>query len=102
MTLRRIVALAFALALVTTSALAAPAQPAPAGKINVNTASVAQLESVPGIGPSLAARIVEDRTKSGSFRSTSDLMSVKGLGEKKLPKFESYLSVGEAPKAATK
>lgn len=102
MTLRRIAVLAFALALVAGNVLAAPAQPAPAAKVNVNTATVAQLEALPGIGPALAARIVEYRQKAGSFRSTHELLNVKGIGEKNLPKFEAYLAVGEAPKAAAK
>jgi competence protein ComEA len=105
MTHRRFVAavLAVALAVFAAPLLASDAKPQPAGKVNINTASAAQLEALPGIGPSLAARIVEYRTKSGSFRSPQELMNVKGIGEKSFAKLEAYLTVGDAPKVqATK
>lgn len=105
MTLRRIVAttLAFALfALVVSGTAFAAGKPAPAGKVNINTASVEQLTALPGVGPKLAARIVEYRQKSGSFRATQDLMNVQGIGEKNFARLETYLSVGEAAKAPAK
>jgi competence protein ComEA len=105
MTLRRIVttglALAMAALLVSGTAVAA-GKPAPTAKVNLNTASVDQLTTLPGVGPKLAARIVEYRQKSGTFRSTQELMNVQGIGEKNFAKIEAWLSVGEAPKAATK
>jgi comEA protein len=105
MTLRRIVAtgLAFAMAafMITGTALAAGKR-APAGKVNINTASVEQLTTLPGVGPKLAARIVEYRQKSGSFHTTADLINVKGIGEKNFAKIETWLSVGEAAKAPSK
>jgi competence protein ComEA len=105
MTLRRFVATGLALAmaalLVSGTAMAA-GKPAPTSKVNLNTASVQQLTTLPGVGPQLAARIVEYRQKSGTFRSTQELMNVKGIGEKNFAKIEAWLSVGEAPKAAAK
>jgi competence protein ComEA len=105
MTLRRFVATGLALAmaalLVSGPAMAA-GKAAPTAKVNLNTASVEQLTTLPGVGPKLAARIVEYRQKSGAFRSTQELMNVKGVGEKNFAKIESWLSVGEAPKAAAK
>jgi competence protein ComEA len=105
MTLRRFVATGLALAmaalLVSGPALAA-GKPAPTAKVNLNTASVEQLTTLPGVGPKLAARIVEYRQKSGSFRSTQELMNVKGIGERNFSKIEAWLSVGEAPKAPSK
>ena len=105
MTLRRFVATGLALAmaalLVSPPAMAA-GKPAPTAKVNLNTASVEQLTTLPGVGPKLAARIVEYRQKSGSFRSAKELMNVQGVGEKNFAKIEAWLSVGEAPKAATK
>lgn len=99
MTFRRIVTTALAVAVATLvasgPALAAPAK-APAGKVNLNTATVEQLTSVPGVGPRLAARIVEQRQKSGSFKSVQDILSVKGIGEKSLAKLQTYLTVGES------
>ena len=105
MTLRRFVATGLALAmaalLVSGTAMAA-GKPAPTAKVNLNTASVEQLTTLPGVGPKLAARIVEYRQKSGAFRSTQELINVKGVGEKSFAKIEAWLSVGEAPKAAAK
>jgi len=105
MTLRRFVATGLALAmaalLVSGTAMAA-GKPAPTAKVNLNTASVEQLTTLPGVGPKLAARIVEYRQKSGTFRSPQELMNVKGIGEKNYAKIEAWLSVGEAPKAAAK
>jgi competence protein ComEA len=71
-------AVAFALTFATGMAVAA-AKPAPAGKVNINTASAEQLTTLPGVGPKLAARIVEYRQKSGAFKSVQELMNVKDL-----------------------
>ena len=105
MMLRRFVASGLALAmaalLVSGTALAA-AKPAPTAKVNINTASVEQLTTLPGVGPKLAARIVEYRQKSGAFRSAQDLINVRGIGEKNFAKIEAWLTVGEAPKAPAK
>lgn len=103
--LRRIVATGLAVAmaalLVSGPALAA-GKPAPDAKVNLNTATVEQLTALPGVGPKLAARIVEYRQKSGSFRSPQELMNVRGIGEKNFQKIEAWLTVGEAPKAPAK
>jgi len=58
----------------------------PIGPINVNSATPEQLEKLPGIGPGLAAKIVEDRSKNGRFRSIKDLDRVPGIGPKLLEK----------------
>jgi len=52
---------------------------APAGKVNLNTASASELATLPGVGDELAARIVEHRQKTGSFKSTQELMNVKDI-----------------------
>jgi competence protein ComEA len=105
MTLRRFTAAGLGLALCALlaagTALAA-AKPAPTAKVNLNTASVEQLTTLPGIGPQLAARIVEYRQKSGRFSSPQELMNVRGIGEKNFQKIEQWLTVGEAPKAPAK
>jgi len=59
---------------------------APLGPVNINTASTQQLEALPGIGPGLAAKIVEDRSKNGRYRSLADLDRVPGIGPKLLEK----------------
>jgi competence protein ComEA len=52
---------------------------APASPININNATVAQLQSLPGIGPSLATRIITYRKEVGDFRTPEQLMDVKGI-----------------------
>ena len=49
--------------------------------INVNTATAEQLEALPGIGPTLAAAIVQERERNGPFRSVDDLTRVPGIGD---------------------
>ena len=60
-----------------------PAGVAAAGRIAINRASARDLEALPGVGPALAKRIVEERERSGPFRSPRDLLRVKGIGPKK-------------------
>jgi competence protein ComEA len=56
------------------------AAPAPVGPIDVDRASAAELETLPRIGPTLAARIVADRNALGAFGSLDGLQRVKGVG----------------------
>jgi competence protein ComEA len=53
---------------------------APAAKVNLNTASVSELDALPGVGPVLAQRILEHREKTGGFRSVGELRNVDGIG----------------------
>jgi competence protein ComEA len=52
----------------------------PAGKLNLNTATAADLETLPGIGPALAERIVAHRLEHGPFADVEDIMDVRGIG----------------------
>jgi competence protein ComEA len=63
--------------------------------INLNTATAAELEKLPGIGQKVAARIVEYRQKNGPFKKVEDLMNVQGIGEKSFLQFRSQLTVGQ-------
>jgi competence protein ComEA len=64
-----------------------------ASPINLNTATVAQLESLPGIGARIAERIVEYRQKNGSFKKVEELMNVQGVGEKSFLKLKPLITV---------
>ncbi|MCH7848274.1 MAG: helix-hairpin-helix domain-containing protein [Planctomycetes bacterium] len=59
-------------------------------RIDVNSAEEAQLDLLPGIGPRLAARIVEDRRTQGSFASLDELMRVTGLGPRLVERLRPY------------
>ena len=62
-------------------------------KINVNKATAAQLEKLPGVGESLAKKIVAYRDKNGSFSCLEDLTKVSGIGDKKLASFMDLVCV---------
>jgi|SoiMethySBSTD1v2_1073268.scaffolds.fasta_scaffold1930088_1 competence protein ComEA len=66
--------------------------------VDVNTAGVEELMSVPGIGASLAQRIVEFREKNGPYATIEDLLKVQGIGEKSLARFRDRLTAGKARK----
>jgi len=74
----------------------AAAKPASAGPVNINTASAAEFEGLPGIGATMAARIVEYRQKNGPFKKIEDLMNVRGLGEKNFLKLKPQLTLAAA------
>ena len=67
--------------------------PAPSGVININTADVAQLSLLPRVGAKAAQRIVDYRTQHGRFEKTTDIMQVKGFGDKTYERLSSYIVV---------
>jgi comEA protein len=69
----------------------APKQP---GLININTADTEDLMLLPGIGATLASRIIEYRTANGPFSSIEDLIQVKGIGAETLSKLKQFITVG--------
>jgi competence protein ComEA len=74
----------------------ASAKAAPSAPVDVNTASAADLQTVPGIGKALAQRIVEFREKNGPFGEVADLVKVRGIGEKSIQRLKPYLTVSAA------
>ena len=94
----------FVFVLACASAVPAAAAPSAAPKatasearpIDLNTADLAALESVPGIGKSLSQRILTFREKNGPFQSVDDLLKVQGVGEKSIQKLRPYLTVNKA------
>ena len=66
--------------------------------VNINTASLEELNAVKGIGPSKAKAIVEHREKNGPFKSLDDLKAVKGFGDKSIARMKDELTVGPAKK----
>lgn len=63
------------------------------GKVNLNAATVAELDALPGVGPVLAQRIVDWRTANGSFRSVDQLREVTGIGEAKYNDLKAKVAV---------
>ena len=61
--------------------------------VNINTADEKALDALPGVGPSTAQAIIEDREANGAFSSIEDLMRVSGIGEKKFEKLKSGICV---------
>jgi competence protein ComEA len=59
--------------------------------LNLNTATVDQLQRLPGVGPSLAKRIVDFREKKGGFKRIEELLAVPGISEKKWQQLKEYL-----------
>ncbi len=71
----------------------APAKPGNGGKVNINTASVQDLDGLPGIGPTIAARIIDYRTSHGAFANIEDLNEVSGIGDKKFADIKDLVTV---------
>jgi len=71
---------------------AAP-DPTSAGPVNLNSATAAQLDALPGIGPATAAAIVHDRETHGPFTSVDDLTRVRGIGPAKLAQLHDLVTV---------
>lgn len=67
--------------------------PAKKGKININKASTQQLDTLPGVGPSIAQKIVEYRSSRGGFKSIEELNNVSGIGNEKYKDIKDLITV---------
>ena len=74
---------------------AAAAKPASTTVVNINTASVTEFATLPGVGAKMAARIIEYRQKNGPFKKVEELMNVRGIGEKNFLKLKPQLAIGQ-------
>jgi comEA protein len=71
--------------------------PAP-HSIDLNSATIKELEQLPGVGPTTAKAIVDFRTKTGRFRRVDDLLVIRGISESKLKKMRPYITIAPPPK----
>lgn len=79
----------------TSSATTSTESSAAVGLININTATIEELDSLPGVGPSTAQKIIEYRESNGSFAAIENIMDVTGIGEAKFEKIKDQITVGE-------
>lgn len=70
-------------------------EPVSIPRMNINTATMQQLELLPGVGPSIAERIVAYRTQIKPFDTVEELMEIKGIGDKKFAKMQPYVFAGK-------
>ena len=63
------------------------------GKVNINTADSVTLQTIPGIGPSKAARIIEYRESQGRFKKIDDIKNVTGIGDMTFENIKDYITV---------
>lgn len=63
------------------------------GKVNINTADAAALQTIPGIGPSKADRIIEYRESEGKFNEIDDIKNISGIGNKTFESIKEYITV---------
>jgi competence protein ComEA len=89
---RKLIATALSAVLLGASLAAAAQEQAP--RVDVNRATVQELETLPQVGPVLAQRIVEFREKHGPYKTVEDLIKVQGVGEKLLARLRDRVTVG--------
>lgn len=98
---QKVLALGLAAAIVALALAPVQAQTtAPKARVNINTAPASELETLPRIGPKVAQRIIDFRTKNGNFKKVEEIMKVQGIGEKVFDQIKDLITVGaeSAPK----
>ena len=81
--------------------LEAQKQP-PTKPIDLNAATIKELEELPGVGPVTAQRIIDARQKSGRFRRIEDLLAIRGISTKRLEALRPYVTVSPPPSSPAK
>lgn len=71
-----------------------PSLPVAGAKININTATLAELDTLPRIGPAIAQRIIDYRTANGPFRRIEDIQNVRGIGPATFEQIKDLITVG--------
>ena len=71
-----------------------PEPPKEPALVDINTATLDELQTLSGIGPVIAQRIIDYRTANGSFQRVEDLLQVSGIGEKRLEAIVDYVTAG--------
>jgi len=106
MTIRRrnlaIRTLLAALALLVLSTVVLAQKQRPAKPIDLNVATIKELEELPGVGKVTAQRILDARQKSGRFRRVEDLLSIRGISTKRLEALRPYIVVSPLPPSPAK
>jgi competence protein ComEA len=69
-------------------------QTVPGGQVNINTATLAELEILPRIGPAIAQRIIDYRTQNGPFNTIEEIMNVRGIGPATFAQIKDRITVG--------
>lgn len=65
------------------------------GRVNINTATLAELDALPGVGPAIAQAIIDEREANGPFFYPEDLMDAKGVGAGKFAAISDLITTGE-------
>jgi len=63
------------------------------GKVNINTAGLVELETLPGIGPKMAQKIIDYRNEAGAFKDKTEIKKVSGIGEKTYEKMADKIGI---------